>query len=170
MPNKDDHFRSHLLDAIRVVRMRQLLTTVLPFTPTVLAVNCHDQLVRWIAERVGWVVAVDSDIGRLERCKDYDNVLHGWSPDNLDLFHGALAEYIESPEAWDWRIGFDLIIEDGTLATAEDPGQELVRMRSWAPWILAAGGDGMGGDDFIGLFEKIIVCDADEDAMIILGK
>jgi len=34
----------------------------------------------------------------------------------------------------------------------------------------ASGEEGIGQEEFIGLFEKIIVCDADEDAVIVLGR
>lgn len=172
MAESDELFQAHMLDAIRIVRMQGLLKAVLPFTPTVLTVNCHEKLVRWIAERVGWVVAADSRLDRLERCANFNALFSRWEPGNLDLFYGPLAEYIEDPLAWDWRIGFDLIVSDGTLATAGDPGQELVLMRSWAPWVMAAasGEEGIGQEEFISLFEKIIVCDADEDAVIVLGR
>jgi hypothetical protein len=167
-----ERFQSHMAEAVKMVRMRRLLEIILPFAPNVLTVNCHDQLVRWIAERAGWVVAVDSRLDRLERCSNFDIASQGWEPGNLETFHGSLAEYAGSPEAWDWRVGFDLVISDGTVATAEDPARELLLMRSWAPWILAtASGDGgIGREQFVALFEKVIVCEDDGDAVVVLGR
>jgi len=166
MSDHNGQFQDHLAEAIRVMRMRHLLEIILPFAPNVMTVNCHEQLVRWVAERAGWVVALDTSPARLEQCREM-------SLDNVDLFHGALAEYAESPDAWDWRLGFDLVVADGVLGYAADPALELKRMRAWAPWVLAvapSGGDGVGVGMLKALFTRIIVCEDDGESLIVLGR
>lgn len=169
MIDQNERFQSHLADAIRIVRMRHLLEIILPFAPNVMTVNCHEQLVHWIAERAGWVVALDTSLERLERCRGFVPAEHGWVPANADLFHGTLAEYVESPDAWDWRLGFDLIVADDVIVGAVDPELELERTRGWAQWILATAPAG-AGKAFLELFEKVIVSEDDGDSVIVLGR
>jgi len=179
MPDNNEQSQSHLTEAIRSLRLRHLLQAILPFAPTVMMIDCHEHLVRWVAARTDWVVAIDHSLPRLERSHGFEPLVHGWDPDNLDTFHGTLAEYIESPDAWGWRLGFDLVVADGVLAQALEPALELARMRGWAPWILAAASltelrAAPAGEEnkeaFLGLFEKVIICEDDGDAVIVLGR
>ena len=166
MHDHDEQFQDHLAEAVRVLRMRRLLEIILPFAPNVLTVNCPEQLVRWAAERAGWVVALDTSPARPEQYQEM-------GLDNVDLFHGTLTEYRENPDAWDWRLGFDLVVADGVLGYEADPASELERMRAWAPWVLAvapSGGDSAGTDAFKALFTRVIVCEDDGESVIVLGR
>ncbi len=205
MPNNNEQPQSHLNEAIRSLRLRHLLTIILPFAPNVMTIDCHEHLVRWIAERTGWVVAIDRSLERLGigstvclrdspgvefwvvgftdegevMLRDHRGTswhppakvecVRRFEPDNVDLFRGTLAEYIDSPDAWDLRLGFDLVIDDGVLARATDPALELKCMKEWAPWVLAAAGEEKK-KAFLGLFEKVVVCEDDGDTVIVLGR
>jgi len=159
----DEQHQRNLAEAIRIVRMRHLLTTVLPFVGEVLVVDCPAHLVRWVAERTGWVVAIEGPRHGSRR-QDYELE----KLENVDLFRGTLAEYEESPDAWDWRLGFGLAVVDGTPGQVEDPAQELKRLRGWASWILATAE--AGDERFRDSFSEVIVCEDDGEWVIILGR
>ena len=142
---------------------RKLLSLILPFCPNIMLLGCDWHLTQWVAARTGWVVGVDANRWKVMECESLDLL-------NAEFFCGTLAEYTESDLAWDWRMGFDLVIADGVMRCA-DPAAMLKEIRAWAPWVLVVEREGMNNlAVFKSLFTKIIHCETNEaGGLILLG-